>query len=105
MMGFGGIGYGSAWLWMLAGVLAVAGIAVLVVWAIDPWAGRLETAAQASPVDAPSDELTAVIGDPIARVGTWALMALIATIIFIMVVKPLGLRSRVHDGDSRWSIQ
>jgi len=31
-----------------------------------------------------------VIGDPIARFGTWAFMALIATIIFIMVVKPLG---------------
>lgn len=31
-----------------------------------------------------------MIGDPIDPVGTWALMALIAAIIFIMVVKPLG---------------
>ncbi len=40
MMGFGGIGYGSAWLWMLAGVLFVVGIAVLVVWAIGAAVGR-----------------------------------------------------------------
>lgn len=40
MMGFGGIGYGSGWLWMLAGVLFVVGIAVLVVWAIGAAVGR-----------------------------------------------------------------
>lgn len=39
MMGFGG-GYGGAWLWMLAGVLFVVGIAVLVVWAIGVAVGR-----------------------------------------------------------------
>jgi len=27
MMGFGGVGYGGAWLWMLAGVLFVVGMA------------------------------------------------------------------------------
>jgi uncharacterized membrane protein YtjA (UPF0391 family) len=31
MMGFGGIGHGGAWLWMLAGVLFVVGIVLLVV--------------------------------------------------------------------------
>jgi plastocyanin len=40
MMGFGGVGYGGAWLWMLAGVLFVVGIVVLVVWAIGAAAGR-----------------------------------------------------------------
>ena len=40
MMGFGGIGYASAWLWMLAGVLFVVGIAVLAVWAIGGAVGR-----------------------------------------------------------------
>jgi len=40
MMGFGGVGNGGAWLWMLAGVLFVAGIVVLVVWAIGAAAGR-----------------------------------------------------------------
>jgi len=40
MMGFGGSGYGDAWLWMLAGVLFVVGIAVLLVWAIGTAVGR-----------------------------------------------------------------
>ena len=40
MMGFGGIGYGSAWLWMLAGVLFVVGIVLIVVWAIGGAVGR-----------------------------------------------------------------
>jgi plastocyanin len=40
MMGFGGIGYGGAWLWMLAGVLFVVGIVLLVVWAIGAAVGR-----------------------------------------------------------------
>ena len=39
MMGFGG-GYGGAWLWMIAAVLFVVGIAVLVVWAIGAAVGR-----------------------------------------------------------------
>lgn len=34
MMGFGGAGYGGAWVWMLAGALFVVGIVLLVVWAI-----------------------------------------------------------------------
>lgn len=76
--------------WLILAYVAFVGAIVIGFLITDPWVGRLETAAQASPVDAPSDELTAVIGDPIARFGTWALMALIATIIFIMVVKPLG---------------
>jgi plastocyanin len=40
MMGFGGSGYGGAWLWMLAGVLFVVGIVLLVVWAIGAAVGR-----------------------------------------------------------------
>ena len=40
MMGFGGIGLGGAWLWMLAGVLFVVGIVLLVVWAIGLAVGR-----------------------------------------------------------------
>lgn len=40
MMGFGGIGYGGAWLWMLAGVLFVVGMVLLVVWAIGLAVGR-----------------------------------------------------------------
>ena len=40
MMGFGGVGYGGAWLWMLAGVLFVVGIVLLLVRAIGTAAGR-----------------------------------------------------------------
>jgi putative membrane protein len=40
MMGFGGAGYGGAWLWMLAGVLFVVAIVLLVVWAIGAAVGR-----------------------------------------------------------------
>lgn len=39
-MGFGGAGYGGAWLWILAGVLFVVGIVLLVVWAIGAAVGR-----------------------------------------------------------------
>lgn len=56
----------------------------------DPWVSRLEKAAQASGTDAPSEELASVIREPAARFGTWALMVLIATLVFIMVVKPLA---------------
>lgn len=40
MMGFGGSGYGDAWLWMLAGVPFVVGIVLLMVWAIGAAVGR-----------------------------------------------------------------
>ena len=40
MMGFGGVGYGGAWLWMLAGVPFVVGMVLLVVWAIGAAVGR-----------------------------------------------------------------
>ncbi len=40
MMGFGGLGYGGAWLWMLAGVPFVVGRVLLVVWAIGAAVGR-----------------------------------------------------------------
>lgn len=39
-MGFGGIGYGGAWLWLLQAVLWVIGIVLLVVWAIGAATGR-----------------------------------------------------------------
>jgi len=56
MMGFGGVGYGGAWLWMLAGVLFVVGSAVLAVWTIGAAAGR--------PVE---DEATALLRARFAR--------------------------------------
>lgn len=78
----------APWL-ILAYVAFVAAIAIGFT-VTDPWVGRLERAATASPDDAPSEALIAVIDDPLPRYGTWALMVLIATLVFIMVVKPLG---------------
>ena len=40
MMGFGGLGYDGAWLWMLAGVPFIVGMVLLVVWAIGAAVGR-----------------------------------------------------------------
>lgn len=56
----------------------------------DPWIERLAAAAATSPDDAASAELTRVIDDRVARYGTVALMFLIALLVFLMVVKPLG---------------
>ena len=55
----------------------------------DPWVGRLEKAAEAS-AGGSSDALDAVIDDPLARAATWALMFLVAFLVFVMVVKPLS---------------
>ncbi|MCV0403848.1 MAG: hypothetical protein K5924_09060 [Chloroflexi bacterium] len=80
---------------LLATWLILAYVAFLAAMAIgititDPWVGRLERAAAESPADAPSDALREVIADPRARAATWALMALVAIIVFVMVVKPLS---------------
>jgi hypothetical protein len=53
-----------------------------------PWAGKMAAAAQASPDDAPSGELTALIHDRRALLGSVVLMASIVIIIFLMVAKP-----------------
>lgn len=76
--------------WLLLAYGAFAAAMIIGFTITDPWVGRLERAAAASGVGAPSDELAAVIDDPAARAGTWALMALVAILVFIMVVKPLG---------------
>jgi hypothetical protein len=56
----------------------------------DPWTERLGAAAAASPADGPSEDLRAVVADPRARWATAGLMALVATLVFLMVVKPLS---------------
>lgn len=76
--------------WLVLAYVAVAAAAVLGFAVTDPWVGRLERAAASSSVDSPSSELVAVIGEPAARYATFALMLLIAFIIFVMVVKPLS---------------
>lgn len=76
--------------WLIVAYLAVAAAAALGMLVTDPWVGRLERAAAASPIDAPSAELLAVIREPLARYATWVLMGLIALLVFTMVVKPLS---------------
>ena len=53
-----------------------------------PWAGRMATAAAASPDDAPSGELVRVMHEPRAVLGSVVLLGAIVVIIFLMVVKP-----------------
>ncbi len=76
--------------WLLLAYAAVVTAAALGFGISDPWVGRLERAAEASAVDAPSAELVAVINEPLPRYATFALMFLIAFLVFVMVVKPLS---------------
>jgi len=76
--------------WLILAYVAFIGAMAIGFTVTDPWVGRLEKAAAASAGGTPSEELLAVIDEPTARWGTWALMALIATLVFIMVVKPLA---------------
>jgi hypothetical protein len=76
--------------WLLLAYAAFLAAMAVGMTVTDPWVGRLERAANASGDGTPSEALLAVIDDPMPRYGTWALMALIAILVFIMVVKPLG---------------
>ena len=76
--------------WLILAYVAFATAMAIGFLVTDPWVGRLEKAAAASPTQPPSAELLNVIDDPAARIGTWALMALIATLVFLMVVKPFA---------------
>ena len=76
--------------WLILAYAAVVAAAVLGFAITDPWVGRLERAAQASPADSASADLVAVIREPAARYATFALMFVIAFLIFVMVVKPLS---------------
>ena len=53
-----------------------------------PWAGRMAAASAASGNDAPSPELTVVMHDRRALIGSVVLMSAIVVIIFLMVFKP-----------------
>lgn len=76
--------------WLILAYVAFVSATLIGVLVTDPWTARLEAAAVASEDDAPSDALRSVIADPVARAGTWALMILIATLVFLMVVKPFA---------------
>jgi hypothetical protein len=76
--------------WLIAAYVAFVAAVAIGVLVTDPWVARLGTAAASSPEGAPSEALRTVIADPVARAGTWALMMLIAAIVFLMVVKPFA---------------
>jgi hypothetical protein len=76
--------------WLILSYVAVAAAMVIGFTVTDPWVSRLERAANGSDDERPSEALEAVIAEPAARFGTWALMALIATLVFLMVVKPFA---------------
>jgi hypothetical protein len=78
----------QGWL-ILAYVLAALILAIgLGYWT--PRARRIEEAAAASPDDAPSPELVALLERPVDRVMVGVDLLLWAGIIFVMVVKPLS---------------
>lgn len=76
--------------WLILAYVAFVAAMAIGITISDPWAGRLEAAAAESSDDAPSEALAAVITDPLARAGSWALMLMIAALVFVMVVKPLS---------------
>lgn len=76
--------------WLLLSYAAFVGAMLIGMLVTEPWAVRLGEAAGASPDDAPSDTLRSVIAEPAARAGIWALMALVAVLVFLMVVKPFA---------------
>jgi hypothetical protein len=76
--------------WLILAYVAFAAAMVIGFTVTDPWVTRLERAAAGSADEGPSEALEAVITEPAARYGTWALMALIAVLVFVMVVKPLA---------------
>ena len=77
--------------WLIAAYVAFITAVAIGITITDPWVARLEqAAAAASPEGQTSPELAAVIGDQRARIGAWALQGMIAFMVFLMVVKPLG---------------
>jgi hypothetical protein len=76
--------------WLLLAYAAFVGATLIGIFVSDPWVSRLEAAAVATAEGGSSDALQAVIGDPVARAGTWALMILVAALVFLMVVKPFA---------------
>jgi hypothetical protein len=75
--------------WLILSYIAVASAFAIGIFITDPWVSRLESAATAAG-DASSAELAGVVAEAPARIGTWVLMALIATLVFLMVVKPFA---------------
>jgi hypothetical protein len=74
--------------WLLASYVVFAIAMAVGAMVSGPWANAVGRAAEASPVDAPSTELTAALHDRRGTISTALLMSAIAVIVFLMVVKP-----------------
>jgi hypothetical protein len=82
----GGVNLLAPW---LVGSYIVFAIAMAVgAMVSDPWATAVGQAAQTSPADAPSAELTAALHDRRGIISTAILMTALTVIVFLMVVKP-----------------
>lgn len=73
--------------WLVLSYVAFAAAMAIGITITDPWVGRLERAAAA---DGTGSKLAAVVADRRALIGTWMLQGIVAIIVFLMVVKPLG---------------
>lgn len=80
--------------WLLLSYVAFAAAFTIGMTVVDPWVERLERASLATAEGGASassgESLDAVIDDRRARLASWVMMALVATLVFLMVVKPLG---------------
>jgi predicted integral membrane protein DUF2269 len=76
--------------WLLLAYVAFVAATLIGIFVTDPWTRRLEAAAVATTEGGTADALQDVLADPVARAATWTLMALIAVLVFLMVVKPFA---------------
>lgn len=76
--------------WLILAYVAFVAATLVGIFVSDPWTARLAAAAEASADDTPSDALRSIIADPVASAASWALMALVAALVFLMVVKPFA---------------
>ena len=74
--------------WLLASYLVFVIAMATGAITTGPWAERVASAAAASETDRMSPELTVVVHDGRARVGSVVLMSAIVVMIFLIVVKP-----------------
>jgi hypothetical protein len=84
----GGFNFLAPWL-LIAYVLFVAGI-VVGAGGEGPWTTQVATAAATNPGDTPGPELAAILSSPRAAWLFWLFAALVAALIFDMVVKPFS---------------
>jgi len=76
--------------WLVASYIVFAIAMAVGALMSGPWAGRIAAAAEASPAEGPSPELSAAIYDRRGIVSTAILMSAIVIAVFLMVVKPGG---------------